>query len=553
MNPNMVDPKFPEKTDKTNPNNYRKPSYSESYRMKNEKVLGTNNNNSFGKAIKDDIRRAEAGIKNEFRSLERSGERTFHDAERVVTSRKARKIEKIIIAAIYVVVILIGIYFLLATFYPDAVPGANEYTISASDSNLFNGLESFRIDDPSVLGEKKEVNGMIVRPIISSKKFNFVFSPKENIPEGKKLNFELKLVLNESNPGPIYVNDGLVFPDLTNYKLLKETDTDYIYVNNDIRSYIDENSFVSSEGQSTEDFIYKNMPGSSVWATRKLGNVDLNVPNYKRENTLINGTFRGDLKLAVYAENNLNIDFVKQDLNSYLGEDEYNVTVTDSNGKVVYSKLFRDDGDKLKSGKLGAEQKFNIKLGDLDKGVYYVNFVSDKNNDGTDSTLKNIKINSNKVLILGNFLPWDKFEFYTKTSTQKTVGFMYWWGGKDQVIAVKGTENMKISLGTNLLNIRQATNFTKGEYDFRLPKGYSWVYDDVSSSSKDTWLDLSFNQQDKLDNPNVLVIDKLKFNKKISVLVYNQQIDVSKPPLRLSLRALTLNSFNFKDANLIFG
>ena len=544
MNPNMVDPKFPEKTDKTNTNNYRKPSYSESYRMKNEKVLGTNNNNSFGKVIKEDIRKAEAGINSEFRSLERSGERTFHDAERVVTSRKAKKIEKIIIGVIYVVVILIGIYFLLATFYPDAVPGANEYTISASDSNLFNNLESFRIDDPSVLGEKKEVNGMIVRPIISSRKFNFVFFPKENIPAGKNLNFELKLVLNESNPGNIYVNEELVFPDLTNYKLLKETDTDYIYVNNDIRSYIDENRF--KDAPTTEEYIYKNLPGSTVWSTRKLGAVELNVPDYKKEDTIINGTFRGDLNLAVYVENNLNIDFVKQDLNMYLGEDPCTVNVTDSSGSRIYSQVFNDDSDKLASNKLGKTQKFNIKLANLDKGVYYVNF--DDTSEGSDVTFKNIKINSNKLLILGNFLPWNEFKFYTGIASLKSVGFMYWWSGKEQIIRVIGSKNKALDLNSDWLNKKYEENFTKGDYTFTIPKGYLLVYNDVSSMSKYNWFDTSFTKQDNFNNQQVIVIDKLTLDLNNNLLIIKKDTNNVKFPVKIGIRTLNTNSANLKDA-----
>ena len=105
------------------------------------------------------------------------------------------------------------------------------------------------------------------------------------------------------------MNDPLIFPDLTNYKLLKETSTDYIYLNNDTISYLNQNNFVNN---TTEDFIYQNLPGTSVWSTRQLMPVDLNVADYSQQNTSINTTFRGDLELAVYAEGNLNINFTKQ-------------------------------------------------------------------------------------------------------------------------------------------------------------------------------------------------------------------------------------------------
>jgi hypothetical protein len=242
--------------------------------------------------------------------------------------RKASRIEKYIVVVLYFVVILVGLYFIFASFYPEYLPFATtSYFIMADDTLLLNNLNSLYIDDTSVMGEKTtlqetSIDGeseIVVRPIISPKKFNFVFLPKENIKPGKIATFEVSLILNETKGSNIYVDDELIFPNLDNYELLYENEMDYVYVNKDILPYInkdnmalvvDSEDYDSTEAIVTEDFIYKNLPGASVWSTRELVDFQIDLEDYKKEPTLINGTFRGDLKLAVFAEGDLSIDFV---------------------------------------------------------------------------------------------------------------------------------------------------------------------------------------------------------------------------------------------------
>jgi len=547
--------------DKNLPSNTRYISYAERYKaqhnqnpIKREINKGTNKeiNNEVKEDIREGIKKAEQAVnavKRDFKKFESNSDKAIKYADSIVSSRKAKKIEKIILIIIYIVVILIGIYFILASFFPQYLPfSSNTYQIKASDSKIFT-LSSFYIDDPSVLGDKVQTSsGVVVRPIISSRKFNFIFKPKENIPKGRNATFTVNLVLNQSNPGPVYINDKLIFPDLSNYQLLKETSTDYIYASNETLKNINKNNFVDSD--VTEDYIYKNMPGVSMWATRTLNPVAINLPDYKQENTLINGTFRSDLKLAVYAEGSLDINFTKQDLNWYLGADEYTINVTNSDGQVIYTKTFGDDGDKTASNKLGKEQNFLIKLDSLKNDVYYLNFQSDKNNDAADSTIKSININSNKILILGNFLPIASFEFYTKANSNKNIGFLYWWSGKDQIINITGTKNKNINLSKDWLNKRYDENFIKGDYTIKIDKGYLQIYNDALSPSKSSWFDIPNNQQQNFNNQNIIVIDKSIFNEATGILSYNQNVDTSQIPLKISLRILNPNSVSFNDAKL---
>lgn len=538
----MANGKPPEKPER--PVNYRSSSYSDNYKRKYDDY--------FAKGAKPEIKNPEpVSVKREYKKLGKAnGEKVLEDIERIVVSRRAKKIEKVIIAIIYIAVLAVALYFILATFFPEYLPfSGNVYEIKASDSRIFNTLSSFYIDDQSALGDKKIVNSMSVLPIINTKKFNFVFAPKENIPSNKKSMFYMDLVLNQAVPGDIYVDDKLVFPNLKDYALLKETPTDYIYVKKENLPYLNENSLINYG--NTEDYVYDNMQGESIWATRQLGSPEPDIEDYNKTPSLINGTFRGDLKLAIYSEGELNIDFIKQDLNGYLGEDTYTVTVTDSYKNNLYTKVFGDDGDKKNSGKLGNEQKFSINLNELKSGIYYVSFVKDSNNDGADSTLKNIQIDSNKVLIVGTFLPIQPLNFYTKADSIKQIGFYYWHTEKNQLINITGTKNPVIDLNEGWLGKRYDLSLTKGEYDINLEKGDLWIYNDFSAPAKENWFDIPRFQQEKFDNPNIIVIDKVIYDKNNNILSYSKSINTNKLPVKVSLRALETNSAMIKSVRVV--
>lgn len=570
----MANGKTPEKADKIDNSDkpkgfsFRRPgSYSDNYKRRYDEYFVKNAK----KEIRQDAKKLGEGVRREFKKLGKEGEKVLEEVEKFVVSRQARKIEKIIIAIIYIAVILVAIYFIFATFFPEYIPGANTYEIRASDSKLFNNINSFYIDDQSVLGDKKVVNDMTVRPITSSKKFNFVFEPKQNIPSDKTAEFELNLVLNKEKPGNIYVDDNLIFPDLTNYQLLAETDSDYIYVNKELVPYIGKdiinnantkelvklNGGDRDDGESenipyisdrTEDFLYKNMPSASVWATRKLNPVDINVSDYKLKFTMINTTIRNNLNLAIYTEDNLNIDFTKQDLNLNVGEDSYSVKITNSAGDVIFTQFYGDDGNKLDNGKLGKEQNFNIYLDNLKNDVYYVSFTRDSNNKWEDSTLKNININSNKVLIRGTFLLWNKWEFYKKVTKPEEVKFEIYWSD-EKIVNVTGSKNQEIVIDRN--NQPKILKLDKGEYYFNDDSGKVWVANNyLFSQNKENWFEIPAVQQEKFNNPNLIVIDKYNFDKDTGLFGYSKDVDTSKTPLKVSLRALERNSASFKDAEI---
>ncbi|PIN95368.1 hypothetical protein COU56_01800 [Candidatus Pacearchaeota archaeon CG10_big_fil_rev_8_21_14_0_10_31_9] len=378
------------------------------------------------------------------------------------------------------------------------------YLINAEENDYSSKLGSFYIDKTQVLGNTKELNGNIARPFISQETFNIVFKPKTVIPD----NSTGILGLNLIGTGDLYINDKLVIPDLENYELLVNTQKDQVYVKKSILK----ESYINSE--SALDFIYKNYPASNIYYFSNTNNIEIpKFEDYNRSVTFINTSFRGDLKLAIYVEDNLTLSFTKQDLNDYVGKDEYALSITDINNKVYFNKNYEDDGEIKNSNKIGAGQNFNITLNNLPGSIYYLTFSKDRFNDAPDSSIKNIKINSNKVVFIGNILPWSSFEVYTKVQNNKSIGFLYWWSGKDQIISIPEYREKEIVLDKDWVNKRYNLLLYSGDYEIKSDVGYLWIYTDVLSTKPNSFFVIPLNKENnKFNSQDIIVIDKSYLN-----------------------------------------
>ncbi|OGJ21552.1 hypothetical protein A3K73_09365 [Candidatus Pacearchaeota archaeon RBG_13_36_9] len=458
--------------------------------------------------------------------------------------RKQKTIERAIIALIFILALGAIAYISLASLYPGWLPfGTTGYSIMAGDSKILQ-ISEFYIDDTSVLGDKQTYQAMTIRPITSSKKFNFIFKPARTI-EATNGTLQLNLViLNNSN---IYLNDELIFPNLNNYELIQETNDGYnIYIIKDILNYTNLDN--SGEGNIASEFLYNNFPSSSVWSMSELEAINPIITNYKPTETLINTTFRGDLHFAAYAKDNLNIKMTKQDLNSYLGADEYTVNITNYRGEAIYTGLLQDDGIKEGEQKRGEEQNFEVNK-EVEEGVYYIDFIIDKNNQYPDVSVKNIKFNTNKIMILGTNLPIEHFDFYTEADSSKVIGFNYWHTGKNQLITISGTENIIIDLNEGWISKTYGHNLTAGEYDISLEKGDLWVYSDIVSPSKDSWFNLPPRINEKFNNQDFLVIDAYTYDHYNRIFYYEEDVNINGGD-KFSFRALEEGAVGIESINL---
>ncbi len=498
--------------------------------------------------IKSNIELHKQQIQKELKRLEELAKKNQHKistpkltSEEYDKSKRQRYVETGIVIAIFVIVLGAIAWVTLAGLFPEYLPfSPTGYSILADDSKILQGsLSEFYIDDPSVLGDKMTYQGRTIRPITSSKKFNLVFRPARTIqPTNATLTLNL-VMLNNSN---IYLDDELIFPNLDNYELIQETpDGYYVYARKDIMPYVNQGEL--QQGSTASEFLYENFPGSSVWSTSELTPINPTVPDYEQEWTTINTTFRGDLHLAVYAEDNLNIKFVKQDLNWYIGNDEYTVEIRDYKGGVIYSGKVEDDGVNEK-GSTGEEQPFEINK-EVEKGIYYIDFISET----TDLTIKEIKVNTNKLLLLDNFLSIYPYNLFIKINRIKDISFYYGHSEKDQIINISGTKEMIIDLNKEWFEKKYETNLTNGEYTITLEKGDLWVYIDIVSPSKETWFNISPITDPKFNNQDFLIIDSYAYDHYNKILFYEEEVEVNGGS-KFGFRALEAGAVGVENLNL---
>jgi len=219
-------------------------------------------------------------------------------------------------------------------------------------------------------------------------------------------------------------------------------------------------------------------------------------------------------------------------------------------GDVVFEEVYEDDGEKKDTGISGEEQDFGINLQDLPRNIYYIIFTKDKYNPSSDSTIKDIKINSNKVLIVGTSLPLNEFDFYTRVGVPKIIGFEYWHSGKNQTIKVSGSESKTIDLDEDWKSKRYEEDLGVGEYNFEITTGVVWVYADAIAPSKENWFYLPQGANEKLIDIDVVVIDKNKLQINGNEVVYIGSIIVSKDS-KFKIQVLDESQIYFERIKLI--
>jgi len=455
---------------------------------------------------------------------------------------KELKVEHYVIIFFYATLFVMVGYLLIANLFPNnPLNNFGNYEISASDIGMTNSLRSLYLDN-DVFGGKTEIEEKALKMIISAEPFNIVFNPKKIIAENSSAILELSFFDVETE---VYLDDVLIIPNLENYEKVEDFEDTSVFVKNTLtkENYV--------EAPDSRSFVYLNYPLQSVYSfAESEGGIPL-IMDYSKRNTNIGTQFRDNLKLAVYAEGELEIKFTKQDLNMYVGKDEYKVEVEDYQGETHFSKVYKDEGEDKNTNKLGEEQYFEIKLDNLERNVYYITFTKDKYNKAGDSTIKNIKINSNKVLILGNSLPLNSFNFYTKVDSIKTIGFYYWHTGKEQDIEQTGIKEDTIELDEDWKGKKYEQELKdKGGYNFEISKGDLEVDSDVISPSEDSWFYLPKDADKKLIDSEIIIIDKTKLEIEGKSFIYNADVEVSEGS-KLKIQILDKARIYFERAKLI--
>ncbi len=470
------------------------------------------------------------------------------EIKKIKYSDKNNKIKTLLIVLAYLVPFLLLASILTYIFQPFGFEGKKyEIQIGKLDTNTNKPFYLDETTAKSSLSKPIQDGDSTYREIISTRPFNLIFKPDVVIPNSAQATLQLEFQGKNSD---IYINNKLLFPGLANYSLLKSFDDQEVYIKNELLPYLKE---IDENSNKATDFLIANFKGSTVYSTSSiiLENPTLeSISNYSKISSTINTTFRGPLNLALYGED-LKIKFIKQDLNWYEGEDNYNITVRDINKNIIFEQIYGDDGNSLNDSKLGEEQEFEINLeGQTPSGVYFLELQNDKNNRAVDETIKNIQTNTNKVIVLGNFLPWQPLTIYTENAFPKSLSFTYWWPSKNQNILIRSSDIFKIELNESYQSIKYPYFLDSGNYSLEFEKGYLWIYNNFAFSlSRENLFILPLIIQETKNNPDFIIIDKTLYKEESIIL--SQKIEISNEGNSTAVKLVNPETTKFFKAKLL--
>lgn len=390
--------------------------------------------------------------------LERKGEKEAKQ----VPSKKDKPPLYIRLIPILIPVIIIS-YILYVNFLPFGYfktftvdVGAKDDVSSAKDLYLKDLTRQERISERIADGDTtyRYMNGS--RPIY------FILSPEVRPDNETKISVELR-----------FKSDADLFITPTDYK---HYDWQPLYIASfepvkqfgNISIFSKENKNFEDQ-DNVNDWILKNIPTHSricLFDYELSNDVLINKDiEYKNEVTEINQTFRGTHNFFVYLKDNyLNLSIGKQDLNWYVGDDEYLVELYDINDNLIFSDIIMDDGV-FEATKDETPQHKSFFVDGIEEGTYKLkltNLKGEKRYD--DSTVTNIRINTDRIITSGRILPLLPSNLFFYLNQNTTLRFNAWHGSAIQNITISGTESKVVEINETLLGEWVPVNLTRGSY-----------------------------------------------------------------------------------------
>ncbi len=518
-----------------NPHDYREIDWEKKFQ--NWKSLHKKN-------IDKSKNKAEAFYESPIRYIPKKLENIVYKMEKINIQYTNPKIKVLLIVLAYLIPILLLASLLFYIFQPFGFEGKT-YTIKIGKSDT-NSNKPFYLDETTAkrsLSKPIEEEDKTYREVISQRPFNLIFKPDVVIPDLAKATLQLQF---EGKNSDIFINNQLIFPGLLNYSLLKSFSDQEVYIRNDLLPYV---KTLDESQANAKDIIIANFPGSTVYSTIPIILENPTLENYQKIDTTLNSTFRDSLNLVVYGKD-INLKLIKQDLNWYEGEDTYTITVKDINKNIIHTQIFEDDGNFLNDSKRGNEQNFEINLeGQTPKGIYFLEFQKDKNNKASDSTLKTIKFNTNKILVTNNFLPWQPLTIYTENHFPKNINFFYWWQSKNQNILIRSGDIFKVELNESHISTKYPYLLEPGNYSLELEKGYLWIYNNfVFSLKREHLFQIPLIIQDTKNNPDFIIIDKSLFQD--NTIILHHDIEINKEGNSTQIKLINPETTKFIQAKL---
>ena len=396
---------------------------------------------------------------------------------------------KFLIVLAYLIPAIILAIILFIVFQPYFTDDEFVYTLDVGEEGDTNSFNPLYLDEKTAsqsLSPRVKYGEETYREIISTKPFNIVFKPPIKIPDDAQTTLELEFTGLNSD---IYINDELVFPNLENYKLAKEFDDSYVFIRKNITAIAD------TETSTPTDYITKNYYGASVYSFVPLDIITPEIEGYQKKETILSNKFRGELNLIVYTENGLNLEFTKKNINYYRGSKNYTLIIQDGNQQVVHEEKIEREGD------------YNISLPDIN-GLHYINFLTEEGG-GSDTTVSNIKLDTNKVLFSGTFLPLNPINLYVESNFEKDITFFYWHDNSQKINFRNGNDTITINLSKEYKNKDYKFLIPIGNYNINIEKGDLYIKNPfILSPSKENWFSPLLINADLMQNSQIVIVDK---------------------------------------------
>ncbi|MCK5509945.1 hypothetical protein KAI65_00170 [Candidatus Parcubacteria bacterium] len=189
----------------------------------------------------------------------------------------------------------------------------------------------------------------------------------------------------------------------------------------------------------------------------------------------LNFALRGSHEFYVYINNHFKAEIDKEDINAYAGKDEVEISLINSAGDIMCDKIMADDENESDDRNSPDSVQTYFNCPNIKKGVYILSLKglsAGVGNIGNDFVIKQLKINTNKIIIKNRILNIEPVELYVNNKTDKEIDLYYWHKDKDQIIEILGNDAKNIELtkddkGKNveylLINGYKKINMPKGD------------------------------------------------------------------------------------------
>ncbi len=172
---------------------------------------------------------------------------------------------------------------------------------------------------------------------------------------------------------------------------------------------------------------------------------------FNSENNEINFSLKGDINFYVYLENSLNLKLIKDDLNEKEGSDKIDIALFDSKNNQICFDSLGDDGNQSKDLLPGSVEK-STSCTIQKEGVYILRIYEEQdpiNGLTRDYLLKQLTINSNKIVAIDQVYSYNSLELYTDNNDARQITFINRNQEQpEQKIEFKGQENSSLTIAS---------------------------------------------------------------------------------------------------------